>query len=300
MGLCEVCNYVEAKYTCPKCEVKTCCLRCLNIHKRELECTGIRDKTKFIAIKAMTGSDFMSDYAFLEDCTRYVAERKRDRRKVHTRFNKSLPTHLFKLRAAAHQRQIQLRFLLAIFSAHIENTTFYDWKEQCIYWRIVWHFRNAGNLRLADERCNEQTRLSCLLTKYVVGCRDGDANPLLGLSDVVRNNLRMGYQTKEFDGLRVLLKAEGVKGCRNRFYELDVDRTLAENLAGKTIVEFPTIHVVYTDVAADMNIIDSGEFERAKTTIVCVCTQKAQMIVLCVVFLCVDNIDLETITAVST
>lgn len=212
-------------------------------------------------MKAMTSADFISDYTFLEECTRYVADRKRDRRKTHTRYNKSLPTHLFKLRAAAQQRRVQLRFLLAIFSAHTENTTFFDWKEKCIYWRVAWHFQNAGNLRLADARCNEQRRLCDLLAKYVVGCREGETDALRGdeFSDVVRSRLRSSYQTREFDGLRVLLKAEGIKNCKRRFYELDLDRTLAENLAGKTIVEFPNIFVVYAEVAAELDIIDSGE-----------------------------------------
>lgn len=128
LGLCEVCNFLEAKYTCPKCEVKTCCVRCLQIHKKELDCNGIRDKTKFIPIRNMTKMDFLSDYTFLEEATRYVADRKRDPLKRFTRYNKNLPAHKFKLRCAAHDRKTSLRFLLALFSKHTANTSFYDWK----------------------------------------------------------------------------------------------------------------------------------------------------------------------------
>lgn len=57
---CEVCGKNKAKYTCPKCEVRTCCLECVNIHKKELECDGIRDKTKFIPLKSFTDLDILS------------------------------------------------------------------------------------------------------------------------------------------------------------------------------------------------------------------------------------------------
>lgn len=42
LGKCEVCNANSAKYTCPKCEVKTCQIKCVRIHKKELECDGIK------------------------------------------------------------------------------------------------------------------------------------------------------------------------------------------------------------------------------------------------------------------
>lgn len=252
MGLCEVCDYNEAKYTCPKCEVKTCCIKCVNIHKKELECTGIRDKTKFIPIKEMTKTDFMSDYTFLEECTRYVSDRKRDQLKRHTRYNKSLPTHMFKLRCGANERKIKLRFLLPIFSKHKSNTTFYDWKSKIIFWRIEWIFVNAGNLKFVDERCNEQVKLYELVDKYMA---PNDPNQ----SDFIRKSLAY-YQSQGISGVRVLLKAEGIRNSKHRFFDLDLEKTLNENLAGKTIVEFPIIYIIYNDIAADeFDVIDSGK-----------------------------------------
>jgi len=40
-----------AKYCCPRCEVKTCSLSCVNIHKKELECDGKKYKTGFIKLE---------------------------------------------------------------------------------------------------------------------------------------------------------------------------------------------------------------------------------------------------------
>lgn len=274
--MCEVCNHVQAKYTCPKCEVKTCCLRCLNIHKKELECSGIRDKTKFVALRDMTQLDFVSDYTFLEECTRYVADRKRDHLKRHTRYNKSLPAHLFKLRAAAGERRTALRFLLALFSRRAANTTFFDWKTCVIRWRVEWVFPNAGGLVCADAQCDERTPLRQLLQKYVEEVPEADAaevlitnsqqppdgerrpDPPAPLDAAVRKALEF-YRSRGLAAMRVLLKAEGIKRSRTRYWELDVQQSLRANLADKTIVEFPVVYVVYDDVVKEFDVIDSGE-----------------------------------------
>lgn len=275
--MCEVCNHVQAKYTCPKCEVKTCCLRCLTIHKKELQCSGIRDKTKFIALRDMTQLDFVSDYTFLEECTRYVADRKRDHLKRHTRYNKTLPAHLFKLRAAAGERRTALRFLLALFSRRAANTTFFDWKTCVIRWRVEWVFPNAGGVVCADAQCDERTPLRQLLQKYVEEVEEADAAevliktaepngdrrpgsgvPAAPLDAAVRKALEF-YRSRGLAAMRVLLKAEGIKRSRTRYWELDVQQSLRTNLADKTIVEFPVVYVVYDDVAKEFDVIDSGE-----------------------------------------
>lgn len=61
---CEVCGATKAKYTCPKCEVRTCSLVCVNLHKKELDCDGIRDKTKFIPITSFADLDLLSGEIF--------------------------------------------------------------------------------------------------------------------------------------------------------------------------------------------------------------------------------------------
>lgn len=70
LGLCEVCAFHNAKYTCPRCELKTCSLKCNKIHKLELECTGERDRARFIPLKKFTNMDLSNDYRFLEEVSR--------------------------------------------------------------------------------------------------------------------------------------------------------------------------------------------------------------------------------------
>lgn len=256
LGRCEVCASGNARYCCPKCEVKTCCLHCVQIHKKELNCDGIRDRTKFIPLRKMTKMDFMSDYYFLEECTRYVSDRKKDTIKRFTRYNKTLPTHLFRLRGAAAERRTVLRFLLPNFTRHKNNTTFFDWNLRKIFWRIEWIFVNAGVLQYVDERCDEDLTLAQLLDKYVnVKC-----------AEVVPQKKALEYyQSAGFNQLKLLLKAEGIKCSRARYYALDIRKTLRANLAGKTLIEFPCIFVSYEENPAGCDIIDSDEDVEAET-----------------------------------
>lgn len=250
LGVCEVCNHALAKYCCPKCEVKTCGLSCLNIHKKELDCTGIRDKTKFIPLREMTDKDFMSDYCFLEECTRYVADRKRDKIKSYT-YNKRLPAALYKFREAARERGTKLKFLLPNFTRNASNSSSYDRGENIIQWRIEWIFPNAENLKIVDEKCSENEKLIDLAEKHL--------HPPADKADSNTKNL-LYYQSRGISGLTFLLKAEGVKKCKNRFFELDVQKTLKENLKGKTLVEYPAFYVVFSDVVRELfDVIDDGE-----------------------------------------
>lgn len=237
----------DAKYCCPKCEVKTCSISCLNIHKKELDCNGIRDKTKFLPLKEMTEKDFASDYTFLEECTRYISDRKRDKIKRFTRSNKYFPTSLHKLRQAANYRNIRLRILLPLFTKHKLNTTVFDAETKTIYWKIEWVFPNANGIKLIDEHCCENDPLANLLEKYF-----DEKNPEMKLLEY--------YHSRGTSNINVLLKSEGIKRCKDRFFTLDLDKTLNENLKRKIIVEFPSIYVTYESDEKLFDIIDSGKF----------------------------------------
>lgn len=219
LGKCEVCNFVSAKYTCPKCEVKTCRLECLRIHKKELDCNGIRNKTKFIPFKQITEADLMNDYTFLESCTNYTTARRTDKIKRYTARNRSLPVPLMKLKKAAadSERQIKLDFLLPNFDKHKTNTTYYDWASKAIYWCIEWCFINAKSQIFIDERCCESKTMSELIEKYF---NEGDE--AISSLDI--------YQSKRLNNIVLLLKAEGIRRSQHRFYVMDKSKTLQMNL----------------------------------------------------------------------
>ncbi|CAD0195810.1 unnamed protein product [Chrysodeixis includens] len=262
LGDCEVCGANKAKYTCPKCEVKTCCLDCVRIHKKELECDGIRDRTKFIRVKDFTDTDLLSDYRLLEECARFVYSVKNDEKKKYTRLDKDLPIQLYKLKLAARQRGIALQFLAHNFTRHKVNTSRYISKYNVINWRVEWVFPNVecDTLKFVDEKCREEKRLSELLDKYL----NPDALPFEGSKALTY------YKSVGFSGVKILLKAEKVKGSAKKFFELDATESLGENLSGKCIVEFPIIFVVLKDHAYNFEIItpeDEFDIEENETQV---------------------------------
>ncbi|XP_020802707.1 uncharacterized protein LOC110179475 [Drosophila serrata] len=251
LGMCEVCAAKEARYACPKCEVKTCCLDCVQIHKKELSCDGQRDRTKFVPLNQMTSTDFMSDYCFLEEATRYTEARKSDRTKSFTHDsssnNKNLSVAQHRLRTAAYWRNVRLELLLPNFSKHKENTTYFDWKQRCIFWRVEWQFVNIpaeendqgqaeAVARFVDARCDEHETLANFALKYVDLQQETARNHRKRLAH---------HQTAGIGQLSFWLQAERVPFSATRCYALEASKPLGKNLSRKTIIEFPTIYVTY-------------------------------------------------------
>lgn len=251
LGSCETCNIKEAKYTCPRCEVKTCGLACLNIHKRELKCDGIRDRTKYIPLVKMTRMDLMNDYYFLEECTQFVEARKRDNRKRFTCYNKHLPNSMVRLRQAALARGTTLKFLLQNFTKRQKNTTHLDAKSGTIFWRIEWCFPNGDEtIVFTDDNVSETCKLYDVVDKYL--------QPAAKSKIPCASKLEF-YQASSISGVHLLLKAEGIKQCRNRGSLLNINDSLRESLRNKIVVEFPTIYVVLKDQLAQFDVVDSDD-----------------------------------------
>lgn len=60
LGPCDSCSIAESKYRCPRCEVTSCSLECVQSHKSRTKCSGTRDKTKYIATNKFTDLDLLS------------------------------------------------------------------------------------------------------------------------------------------------------------------------------------------------------------------------------------------------
>ncbi|XP_046403072.1 box C/D snoRNA protein 1 [Ischnura elegans] len=256
LSKCEVCQNSNARYTCPRCEVRTCSLKCVKIHKSVLECNGERDKVAYKPLSKFTNIDLLSDYRLMEEVTRSVDAYLRDPSKRFTRTKRELPFHLNRLRIAAAKRGCQLYFLPQNFERHMENTTFFDWKKNIIFWKIDWIFPQANNLIMHSERLQETEKLSRALSQFL------DPN----LQD---NPALQFYQAAGSTGIMLLLKAEGVKKSHSRFYELDLSTSVKANLRDKFIVEYPTITVVLKDHKLMYEIIDSDAEEEKDISDVC-------------------------------
>ncbi|XP_077287580.1 box C/D snoRNA protein 1 [Arctopsyche grandis] len=245
---CEVCGKGESRYTCPKCGVKTCRLKCVNVHKKELECDGIRDKTKFVYTQKFTNLDLLSDYKLLEESSRFVYSKQKNADARFTSFNKELPLHLYRLKCAARKRGTILFYLLENFSRHRANTTRLNYKLGKIFWRIEWIFLNAhpNSVKYSDDKCDESSKLGTIMSKYFDPKCDAKESLCY-------------YHSAGFIGSRVLLQAERIKSSNKKYHELDVRLSLKENLAGKCIIEFPIIYVMLKDHSYEFDVVNSDD-----------------------------------------
>ena len=72
--LCATCNSEAAKYTCPRCQVRTCSLSCSRSHKETTGCSGIRDKVAYVPMNQYGYATMVNDYVLLEEVGTKVGE----------------------------------------------------------------------------------------------------------------------------------------------------------------------------------------------------------------------------------
>lgn len=121
-----------------------------------------------------------------------------------------------------------------------------NYKTKIIFWHIKWIFSNANNLIFTDT-VPETTRLSHLLEKYLVEPQN---------SETLQEQLKY-YQARSMKQLNILLYADEKPGTK--YYELDISKSLQDNLKNKTIIEHPIIYVVFSENVYSSTIIDSGK-----------------------------------------
>ncbi|KAM3619148.1 uncharacterized protein V6R79_003733 [Siganus canaliculatus] len=229
---CGVCGSEEAKYRCPACLAHSCGLQCVKRHKQDSGCSGVRDKTGFVALSHFDEMALLSDYRFLEDTGRFADGATRDELVRTPRTTAKAK----KLAASARHRNITLRFLPVTFTKSRENSTLFLAKEKLFLWHLKLLFPQSS-ADFVQRRVSEKQTLEQILTPYI---HPTESDP------VTRQKLKM-YVHAPLHDVKVFLKAEGRKANSVRYHELDVHRTLQDNLSYKTLIEYPVLHVVLRD-----------------------------------------------------
>ncbi|XP_031715472.1 box C/D snoRNA protein 1 isoform X1 [Anarrhichthys ocellatus] len=229
---CGVCGSEEAKYTCPACLAHSCSLLCVKKHKDDSGCSGVRNKTAFVTLSEFDEMALLNDYRLLEDTGRFAGAATRD---------KLIQTPRSTLRAkrlAANARKmfIMLRFLPITFTKSKENSTIFFSKEKVFLWHLKVIFPQSST-EFSQRRVSDRQTLEQILTPYI---HPTESDP------VTRQKLKM-YVRTPFDHLKVFMKAEGRKANSVRYHELDIRKTLRDNLSYKTLIEYPVLHVVLRD-----------------------------------------------------
>uniref|UniRef100_A0A8C2XNK4 Zinc finger HIT-type containing 6 n=1 Tax=Cyclopterus lumpus TaxID=8103 RepID=A0A8C2XNK4_CYCLU len=105
---------------------------------------------------------------------------------------------------------------------------------------FLWHLKvifPQSSTEFSQRRVSDRQTLEQILTPYI---HPTESDP------VTRQKLKM-YVRTPFDHVKVFMKAEGRKANSVRFHELDIYKTLRDNLSYKTLIEYPVLHVVLED-----------------------------------------------------
>uniref|UniRef100_A0A8C7FXB3 Box C/D snoRNA protein 1 n=1 Tax=Oncorhynchus kisutch TaxID=8019 RepID=A0A8C7FXB3_ONCKI len=206
---CGVCGSEVANYRCPGCLKHSCSLPCVKKHKEESGCSGVRDKTAFVALSKMDEMNLLSDYRFLEDTGRLADSANRDSlvRGPPVNFRAK------RLTAQARRLNITLRFLPNTFTKSRENSTICLKKENRFLWHLQLLFPQSSS-EFTERRVSDDQTLKQILTPYI-------------------------HPTE----------SEPVR--RQKYQELDVAKTLKENLKFKLVIEYPLLHIVLKDHCHD-------------------------------------------------
>ncbi|CAI5724394.1 unnamed protein product [Hyaloperonospora brassicae] len=267
---CCQCSKTDVKYRCPRCERITCSLSCCVGHKKQFDCSGKRDRTKFVQLQQFTDADLSSDFFFLEEVSRSTnsAARARNhlnataRRYGSNKKRKSATTEqqsgqlshcvnpdvpadwltrfpvavqLFAKHAA--ERGVALTIVAPGMSKRARNSSYMDTKKKTMFWRVEWLFPSAEvPVNHFEERADEKTTLYALLGKYLSPTQENVA---------IRGKLKK-YAVPDWEKrVLLLLRKEFTPASCPQYYRLNGNESLGSNLKRKAVVEFPVITVTF-------------------------------------------------------
>uniref|UniRef100_A0A8C5GKW7 Box C/D snoRNA protein 1 n=1 Tax=Gouania willdenowi TaxID=441366 RepID=A0A8C5GKW7_GOUWI len=223
LSKCSVCAADESKYKCPACLTNTCCLLCVKKHKEVSGCSGVRDKTGFVTLSHFDEMALLNDYRFLEDTGRFANSASRDN------LLKS-PRTTFKVSPADKRAFLCFSF-----------------REKKFLWHLKLVFPQSSS-EFSQRRVPDTHTLEQILNAYI---HPTESDP------VKRQRLKM-YALTPFNHIKVFMKAEGRKGNSVRYHEMEMQKSLRDNLSYKTLIEYPVLHVVLRDHWEDFPLKGTG------------------------------------------
>ena len=137
--LCDVCENALYKYTCPRCEVKSCGVGCLNRHKKSKECSGVKEPFVQLDSKHIEEKEVAKDYEFVKEMLSGADKVKRTLSGVEALGQEPKRFKIMRINAK-RLHNITILTAPAIIERHRENISFYFVKTKTFYWVVEWLF----------------------------------------------------------------------------------------------------------------------------------------------------------------
>lgn len=266
-NVCTVCQTNEHKYKCPACGMKTCSLACVTRHKKQTECTGVVDQTKFIPKNELTeDSGYINrDYNFLLNFGRNIQLSKTDiksnaknifKRQYNNNYNNNNNRNSKRFKANSEQEEdqriaivnnaysnnpptsIKRNNTLVIqlpqgMSRSSSNKSGYDKKLQSFTWTVEWVLIDTnGDIK--------KTFLSYRLKEH------------LSLKDAVPMNILNNTIPEEEEGNNRIEKNQlsfylenvvNFNKPNKSIIQISPEDLISVALKDKIVLEFPTIYI---------------------------------------------------------
>ncbi|KEP55474.1 zf-HIT domain protein [Rhizoctonia solani 123E] len=251
---CALCSQTS-KYTCPRCDIKTCSLACSKSHKSKDNCSGERDRSKYVRMNEYGWGTLADDYSYLEDLGRNVVTWGRDLSKAKGKAKWKSPK-LEALRVQLAARDVKIQFVAEGMEKRRLNQSSWDPRTKTIYLTVeyVFHLQDSQPIRILTHRNNFSLPLGPSLVAHLKHKSDIPASVLDLISSndprilytIARNQLQ-GQETKyQAPAINIRLGSTSAPTrpkIRKVFYPFDASRSLQECLKGREMVEYPTIDV---------------------------------------------------------
>ncbi|KAK7505143.1 hypothetical protein BaRGS_00003713 [Batillaria attramentaria] len=252
---CEVCETGEARYRCPGCLVRTCSLPCVKEHKECSGCNGKRDKTAYVPIDEFTETHLLSDYRLLEDTSRKAELTHQDAFK----FNPGRqPFRVATFVKQARKRGVDLRLMPYPMTRRKINTSMFHYGlpdsqrlQDTVEKHIQFHIKRSPQCAVSQSD-NPGTQPEC-------------GNSQTDSADTPTSLGR--YTVQGGRNYCIFMRVEGLQANKERYYELDKSQNLCDNLKGKRLIEFPTLHVVPSHQGDQYMLLSKEEAEEIRDSI---------------------------------
>lgn len=226
--LCSVCKVAKRKYCCPRCGTVTCSLDCCKKHKKDSQCSGKRDASKYVPVSKMTLSDVRADVSYLDGVNRLSETTKRIRMDSWDPARLDGPHRKAKhgVSGAAERRRVTQLVMPNGMSRHRQNTSYYDSRSDTLYWRVEWVTAKDGRRQFEDAVSEKRPlKESSYYSPGVV---------------LLIQRLPGRADNKIFDAIE------------------DPDVGLDIVLVGRCVIEHPTIHLVERERLDQYNVAESA------------------------------------------
>lgn len=279
---CSICHLNEHKYTCPACGVKTCSINCVRRHKRQTECSGLVDQSKFVPKKILSQDEthINRDYNFLMNVGRQIHVGKGDiksnaknvfkrqfsggnqnknkrvkgnnadaKETVDTRVECVKKVFLQDPNTMIKRNNTMIIQLPPGMSRASSNKTGYDKKAGSFIWTVEWV--------IIDDAGNEKDRFISYRLKEHLLLKD--AVPMNILSNAVDGE---DGSTRNIDKEQLhfyLANVVGIGKTKDSILHLNEANLISDALTNKIVLEYPTIYITFNAETWKNRIIKEEE-----------------------------------------